>query len=138
MPTNHRNERIADLLLATLSRLLISDIRDPSLTQVVLTRATMTRDLQLARVYYAFQVSARTHNTPDPKLVAKGLQRAEGFLRHEVAKRLDLRRVPKLEFFYDEALAYGRKIEDLMREIKTSYPPSTQEETPPPSEPKEK
>jgi ribosome-binding factor A len=132
MPTNnHRNERVADLVLATLSRLLITEMRDPGLTQVVLTRATLTRDLQLARIYYTFQGKA------NPTLAAKGLQRAEGFLRHEVAKRLDLRRVPKLEFLYDEALAYGRKIEDLMREIKTSYPPSSEPEPPPPSAPKE-
>ena len=56
----------------------------------------------------------------------------------EVAKKLDLRRVPKLEFLYDEALAYGRKIEDLMREIKTSYPPSSEPETSPTQKPEEK
>jgi ribosome-binding factor A len=125
MPDNHRNERIADLLLATLGRLLISDVRDPALAQVVLTRVSLTRDLQLARIYYAFQGPA------DAKLVIRGLKRAEGFLRHEISQRLELRRVPKLEFFYDEALAYGRKIEDLMREIKASYPPSSEPESPP-------
>jgi ribosome-binding factor A len=136
--TTHRNERVAEQLLAALSRLVQSEVRDPALAQVVLTHVKLTRDLQLARVYFAVQ-DIPTIKGQDPAIkvakleelkqaAAKGLQRAEGFLRHEVAQRLSMRRVPKIEFFYDESLAYGRKIEDLLREIKTSYPPSVNEE----------
>jgi ribosome-binding factor A len=136
--TTHRNERVAEQLLATLSRLIQSELRDPSVAHVVLTHVKLTRDLQLARVYFAVQ-DIPTIKNQDPAqklakfeemklLASKGLQRAEGFLRHEIAQRMDMRRVPKIEFFYDESLAYGRKIEDLLREIKTSYPPSINDE----------
>ena len=47
----------------------------------------------------------------------KALKEASGFLRTELAKRVDIRHIPELQFVYDESIDYGKHIEDLIDQI---------------------
>ena len=51
------------------------------------------------------------------KIVLKELKESSGFLRSEVAKRVDIRHTPELNFVYDESLEYAKRIEDKIKEI---------------------
>ncbi|MDY5874591.1 MAG: 30S ribosome-binding factor RbfA, partial [Bacilli bacterium] len=53
----------------------------------------------------------------DRKIVLKELKESSGFLRSEVAKRVDIRHTPELNFVYDESLEYAKRIEDKIKEI---------------------
>ncbi len=54
--------------------------------------------------------------------VGQGLAKAKGFLKRELGKRLQLRYVPELSFFYDPSFEYGSKIERLLKEIRKDEP----------------
>jgi len=49
---------------------------------------------------------------------AKALGRATPFLRRQLGQRLRLRRVPELQFFYDESIAHQDRIEQILQELK--------------------
>jgi ribosome-binding factor A len=87
-------------------------VHDPGIGFITLTRVQVTPDLQLARVYYTTMgdQSARRDT-------AKALQRATPFLRRQVGGRLQLRRVPELEFRFDESVAHQDRIEQILRDL---------------------
>ena len=85
----------------------------------------MSADLQVARVYYTTlgDEAARRET-------AKALQRAEPFLRRQIAARVRLRRVPELQFTFDESVQRGERIEQLLQEIKRRSAPGRRRPAP--------
>ncbi|MFT7414638.1 MAG: ribosome-binding factor A, partial [Methylophagaceae bacterium] len=55
----------------------------------------------------------------------KGLARASGFLRKGIAKRVDLRIVPELRFYYDKSLTHGFHMDQLIAEANTNLSDDT-------------
>ncbi len=87
-------------------------VHDPGIGFITLTRVKVTPDLQLARVYYT--------SLGDPKArreTEKALQRATPFLKRQVGTRLQLRRVPELEFRFDESVGHQDRIEQVLRDL---------------------
>jgi ribosome-binding factor A len=72
----------------------------------------MTRDLQLARVYYTVHADTR-----DKRDAERALRRAKPFLRRQLAGRLQLRHIPELMFFHDDALEREDRVAQLLKEI---------------------
>jgi ribosome-binding factor A len=113
MAQGHRPDRVGDQIRQELSELLSrGEVHDPGIGFITLTRVQVTPDLQLARVYYTTMgdQSARRDT-------AKALQRATPFLRRQVGGRLQLRRVPELEFRFDESIAHQDRIEQILRDL---------------------
>ncbi len=81
---------------------------------MTITGVKVSRDLQHARVFYCVMGAPAE---ADREGVAAGLDKAKGFLRHELAKRLHMRYLPQLEFQYDASFDYGEKIERLLKEL---------------------
>ena len=73
----------------------------------------MSPDLQLARVYYTSLGDAAAR-----KKTAAALDRATPFLRRQIGSRVQLRRVPVLEFRFDESIAHQDRIEQILRDLK--------------------
>jgi ribosome-binding factor A len=71
-----------------------------------------TPDLQLARVYYTTMGDAR-----ERRETARALERAIPFFRREIGHRIRLRRVPQLEFRFDEAVQHQDRVEQILRDI---------------------
>ena len=76
----------------------------PGIGFLTLTRATVTPDLQIARVYYTSLGDEKAAQ----RETGRALHRAAPFLRRQLGRRLRLRRVPELEFFYDASIAHAR------------------------------
>lgn len=111
--SSHRPERIADQIRQRLSDLFArGEVHDPGLGFITLTRVQVTADLQLARVYY----SSLADDTARRE-TARALDRATPFLRRQVGSTLQLRRVPQLEFRYDEALQHQDRVEQILRDL---------------------
>ncbi|MFW7378040.1 MAG: 30S ribosome-binding factor RbfA [Oligoflexus sp.] len=107
-----RRERLADQVRDLLGRCFQGGrLEDPRLQGVTITGAKISPDLQLATVYF------RLYEGHDPKEALAGLKAASGFLKRELARGLDLRRVPELRFFLDEGLERASNIEDLLRKL---------------------
>jgi ribosome-binding factor A len=79
---------------------------------ITLTRVKVSPDLQVARVYYTSLGDEAAR-----KQTAKALERATGFFRRHVGDRLQLRRVPELQFQFDESVAHQDRVEQILREL---------------------
>ena len=111
--SSHRPERVGEQLHKEISRLLMHGIKDPRVAPVTVTGVTVTRDLSLARVY--FNVS---DEAAERKEAERGLKSAAPFIRRELGNIMRLRFVPQIRFEYDSSIAYGQKIESLLRQVK--------------------
>jgi ribosome-binding factor A len=113
MAQGHRPDRVGDQIRQELSEMLSrGTVHDPGIGFITLTRVKVSPDLQMARVYYT--------SMGDPKArreTEKALQRATPFLRRQVGSRLQLRRVPELEFRFDESIANQDRIEQILRDL---------------------
>jgi ribosome-binding factor A len=113
MPQGARVDRIAEEIRIELGRLLTRGVKDPGIGFVTLTHVKVTADLQLARVYYTVLGDAAARRKS-----GRALDRATPFLRRELGHRLGLRRVPALEFRFDEAVEREHRIEELLEQIR--------------------
>ena len=104
-------ERIASSMEKEISEILRLEIKDEQIKFVTVTACHVTNDLSFAKVY----VTVLNENKIDTTI--KALNNAKGFIRKELANRLDIRHMPELEFIYDDSIAYGKKIEDKIKEI---------------------
>ncbi len=112
MPHGHRPDRVGDQIREEVSALLARAVHDPGVGFVTITRVHVTPDLQLARVFYT-----RMGSEAERRTTAKALQRALPFVRRQVGQRLRLRRVPQIEFVFDESVGHQERIEQLIQEI---------------------
>jgi ribosome-binding factor A len=107
-----RATRVADLIMADISNILLKEVRDPRIKCVTITGVKLTDDLRLAKIFFV----EMGKDTCDPQTTI-ALQKATGFLKRELGKRLKLRYVPDIIFMIDESFAYGSRIDKLLAEI---------------------
>ena len=103
-------ERYNNAFMEQLNIIFGTEVKNQILKSVVVTGVKITNDLSFAKVYF-------TCFNEDRKIVLKELKESSGFLRSEVAKIVDIRNTPELNFVYDESLEYAKKIEDKIKEI---------------------
>ena len=95
--------------------LLRGGVRDPAAKDVVVSAVRMTDDLSIARVYVRVLEEIGLDRQ---EAVVDALRRASGFVRREIGPRLQLRHVPKLEFYWDEVVDSGLRIESILDQIR--------------------
>jgi ribosome-binding factor A len=110
----NRAERVGGQVQKVLAGLIRKGINDPRLAQVTITGVTLSRDLRIAKVYFAAHGGAHG----EPALLA-GFESARGFIKRELAKELGLRYLPDLKFFYDTSFDYGARINRVLKSIQT-------------------
>jgi ribosome-binding factor A len=130
MPAGSRPSRIADQLRAELADLIARQVHDPGIGFLTLTHVKVTADLQIARVYYTTLGEAKARQD-----TSRALERATPFLRRQLGSRLRLKRVPQLEFFFDESIARGDRIEQILHELDAERPANPQADVEPVTEP---
>lgn len=104
-------DRIASQMLKEISYVLASEVKDEDIRFVTVTDVKVTNDLSFAKVYVTVLKEDKIAET------MKALKNASGFIRKELAERLEIRHIPELEFVYDESIAYGKKIENIIKNI---------------------
>ena len=110
--TSRRQRQVAELIHRELSQILLFEAKDPRVTDITITDVEVTADLQLARVY--FTVIGGEEQTQE---ALDGLLHAKGYLRSQLAGRLELRLTPDLNFEVDRSAAYAQRIEALLEQI---------------------
>lgn len=106
-----RLARIADQIQRELAELVRLEVRDPRVRLVTLTGVELSRDQSHAKVFFTTLGPA----TDIPE-VLEGLQRAAGFLRSSLSKRLTTRKVPELHFTHDPSVENGVRLSRLIDE----------------------
>jgi len=113
MAQGHRPDRVGEQIRDELSALLSRGVvHDPGIGFITLTRVKVSPDLQVARVFYTSLGDDKAR-----KETAKALARATPFLRRQIGAVLTLRRVPELEFRFDESIAHQDRIEQILRDL---------------------
>lgn len=113
MKNNNRITRINDEIMKEISQILRAEIKDPRIgvmTSVI--RVDTTQDLKYCKVYVSV-----LGNEEDKKNVMEGLKNANGFIRHLVAERVNLRYTPELIFKLDDSVEYAVRMTKLIDEI---------------------
>ncbi|HET9401001.1 MAG TPA: 30S ribosome-binding factor RbfA [Candidatus Acidoferrales bacterium] len=112
----HRHERIAEEIQHEIVSMLEGELKDPRLaTNVIVTEVRVTPDLKNARIYFTVE------GTLEERAEAqRALDKANGFIRHELVERLQMRRAPELHFLLDDSVERARRIDELLR--KTQEP----------------
>ena len=114
MALTHRVERIAEQIREELSQMIATEVSDPGVGLVTITRVRVTPDLSLARVYWTALGEAK-----ERKETARALDRTVPYLRHLLSQRLTLRRAPEIKFQYDESVAAQDRIERIIQDLHT-------------------
>jgi ribosome-binding factor A len=112
MGQGFRPDRLGDQIRSEISELLSREVHDPGVGFVTVTRVRVTADLQIAQVYYTTLAADEAR-----KNTARALKRVTPFLRRHLAARLRLRRVPEIEFRFDQSVEQHARIEQLLQEI---------------------
>lgn len=107
-----RSSRVAEAIKNELATLLISKVADPRLQSASISRVEVSDDLSLARIYFTVIGSKK-----DIREAGKGFQRASGFMRSHLAKTLNLRFTPALQFRHDDAADKVAELDEIFRQI---------------------
>ena len=112
MVSKLRVQRIADRIREDLSEILIQEVSDPRLAGVSITDVKVDRELGFADIYFsAIEGSARAAE------IQAGFEHSQGFLRHNLAQRIDLRIFPRLRFHWDPTFERAERIERIIASL---------------------
>ncbi len=112
------NERASERVRSLLSELLFNKvIKDPRLEGVFFTKANVSQDKSVVRIYYS--ITAKLDDAYDQEIAraGRGLEKAKGFIRGTLGKALGWRVSPELIFIFDDSLEKIEKIEKILKDI---------------------
>lgn len=112
-----KNNRVSGEVRKVLSEIIREDIKDPRVSSLVsVVEAYVAPDLKTCKAYISVLGSK-----DELEKTVEGLKSAEGYIRRELAHRLNLRNTPEINFIADDSIAYGvsmtHKLEELVAEI---------------------
>ena len=109
---NPRLGRIDEEYKKELSQIVGYELKNPNVTGLIsVTKVKVTSDLKYAKVYVSVL------NSKNIKDTLAGLKKSSGYIRSELAKRVNLRNTPELIFELDDSIEYGAKIDSILKEI---------------------
>ena len=112
MPSEGRTKRLANRIQETLSELLLFEITDPRLGGVFVSKVRVDREFAYANIF----VSALEGQAREAEIL-EGLEHAAGFIRRQLAQRIQLRSFPQVRFYWDPSPEHAERIEELINEI---------------------
>lgn len=113
MPKNeNRLNRIDEEIRKELSQIISYELKNPEVTGMIsVTRVKITPDLKYAKVYVSIL------NSKNDEKTIEGLKKSAGFMRSQIAKRINLRITPELVFEKDDSMEYGMKIDSILKDL---------------------
>ncbi len=108
---NVKIERINHMIMEEVSKILMLEIKDENIKFVTVTDCDTSNDLSYAKIYVTVLEEDKKEET------LKALNKASSFIRSELAKRIEIRNIPELKFYYDESISYGEKIDKIIDKI---------------------
>ncbi len=108
-----RVEKVQELIKQELSKMILTELKDPGIGFVTVTQVEATGDLRSAKVYLSLLGSDE-----QKAQTWQALERALGHMRSEIGKRIRLRLTPELTLHLDKSLDYSQHIQELLLKIK--------------------
>lgn len=117
-----RSARVGDLIREETADIILNRVKHKTLGFVTVTAAKVSDDLRHATVYISVL------EEKDSKKTLKKINSLAPFIRSELGKRLKIKHVPSLRFMNDEAIVYGRKIDEIFDIIESERSSSDSDE----------
>jgi len=114
-----RGQRVGDEIQRQLAELIQTEIRDPRVGMVTITAVEVSHEFEHAKVYFTV-----LGDETEAEATAKVLNKAAGFLRSALARRLKLRTTPALHFHRDLSMERGNRLTALINEAVRGQKPS--------------
>ena len=109
---SNRLNRIDEEMKKEISHIITYDLKDPNITGLIsVTKVKVSGDLKYAKVYVSML------NAKDNKQVLAALKKSAGFVRTEVAKRINLRTTPEIIFIFDDSIEYCARIDTILKNV---------------------
>ena len=108
----NKEERIAGIIRKSITEIIMLELKNPHLGLINIPEVKVSKDFSYAKVYVSFMYD----NEIDEGM--KVLEKSKGFIRSELAKRLDTRRCPELVFALDESFKREARITELLNKGK--------------------
>ncbi len=125
-----RLDRLAHTIKREVSRILATEVKDPRLGMISITDVEVSRDLAVAKIYFS-----QLGGEEERARTLDGLERAKGFIRSELAKRLRVRHTPEIVFLFDPSLEHGAKISALLKSLQSPTEEEIKEDETPHEQP---
>ena len=114
-----KNTRVNVEVQRELSNIIRGGIKDPRVAPMTSVIAVeVAPDLKTCKAYISVFGDEKAQTD-----TVKGLQSAEGFIRRELARKLNMRNTPEIKFIIDQSIAYGvamsKKIDDVTKDLKS-------------------
>jgi len=115
----HRIERVNNLIRQEISELLQRQVKDPRLGSLVaVTEVSTSPDLKYAKIFVSC-----IGDEEEKQETLKVLIAASGFFRNELARRLRMRRIPELNFEWDDSIEHGARLLQLIDNVSADSTP---------------
>lgn len=109
---SNRMERVNEEFKKEISHIIDQDLKNTNITGLIsVIKVKVSPDLREARVYISLLNCKSKKNTLD------ALNKSKGFIRSELAKRINMRYTPNITFKEDNSIEYGARIENILKEI---------------------
>lgn len=109
---NHRQSRVNATIIKYITDIIQFSLKNPHIRFVTVTDAQVTPDHTYAKIYVSFM------GAEDSLKQLEILRKAKGFIRTELAQRMDIYKVPELAFFLDDSFERAEKLEKTIAEAK--------------------
>lgn len=126
MGKGFRRDRLASEIVKETSKIILYELRDPRKGFVTVTRAKVSDDYRHAKVFVSIMGSAK-----EKKLVLGGLRHAQGFVQKELARRIQMRSFPEIQFEIDESIEKAFKITSTIDKLARERKARESGQTPP-------
>lgn len=108
---NHKVERIASDISRYISDILMNEADDELLKTITITGCEVSNDLSFCKVYFT-SMSPLTKED-----IVREMNEAASFIRGKVSERIEIRHTPEIRFYYDESIEYGKRIEEIIKNL---------------------
>jgi ribosome-binding factor A len=115
---SQRTDRVDELLRQEIGTLLAKELADPRIGFATITDVETSPDLRHAKVWVSV-IGGRTDRTE----TVRALQASMGFVRHELGKRLRIKRIPALHIHLDDSAERGTRVLHLLQELESGVEP---------------
>ncbi len=109
-----RSDRVGGVILKEISQMIMmGEIKDPRIGFTTLTRIELSDDIRNAKVFVSVMGGEK-----EKKNTMEALEKASGFIKWEIGKRLRLKHIPDIIFKLDTSMEHSEKIARLLKELK--------------------
>ena len=110
--TSRRVLKAAEAIREVVSMAILMDLKDPRIQDVTVTHVEVSPDMRHAKVHVSVM-----GDEPKQKLSLHGLQSAAGFLQAKIAKRIDTRYTPIIQFVLDQGVKHSIEVSRILSEL---------------------